>query len=92
MFELDRGRVKWPTKPVLLDTDMFEVEDSWHDTPPEGFKLTVSRKVTLDFFRLLLVYLFKVTCPSSVVIICNDVDGTFWMDNKFFYSLHLWVQ
>ncbi|KAM0954563.1 putative protein-serine/threonine phosphatase [Dioscorea sansibarensis] len=47
MFKLDQGRVKWPTKPVLLDTDMFEVEDSWHDTPPEGFKLTLSSFATM---------------------------------------------
>ncbi|MQM07596.1 hypothetical protein Taro_040436 [Colocasia esculenta] len=40
-FEFDKGFVKWPKKTVLLDTDMFEVEDSWHDTPPEGFCLTV---------------------------------------------------
>lgn len=40
-FEFDRGVVKWPKKTVILDTDMFEVEDSWHDTPPEGFSLTV---------------------------------------------------
>lgn len=40
-FELDNGAVKWPKKTVLLDTDFFEVEDSWHDTPPEGFNLTV---------------------------------------------------
>ena len=40
--ETDNGAVKWPTKTVLLDTDMFEVDDSWHDTPPEGFNLTVS--------------------------------------------------
>ncbi|KAJ0979994.1 hypothetical protein J5N97_015468 [Dioscorea zingiberensis] len=47
MFELDRGHVKWPTKPVLLDTDMFELEDSWHDTPPEGFNLTLSPFATM---------------------------------------------
>lgn len=41
-FEIDRGIVKWPKKTVLMDTDMFEVDDSWHDTPPEGFSLTVS--------------------------------------------------
>ena len=40
--EIDRDVIKWPKKPVLLDTDMFEVDDSWHDTPPEGFSLTVS--------------------------------------------------
>lgn len=41
IFEIDRGVVKWPKKTVLLDTDMFDVDDSWHDTPPEGFSLTV---------------------------------------------------
>jgi hypothetical protein len=40
--EIDRDVLKWPKKTVLLDTDMFEVDDSWHDTPPEGFSLTVS--------------------------------------------------
>ncbi|OQU77343.1 hypothetical protein SORBI_3009G032500 [Sorghum bicolor] len=40
--EIDRDVIKWPKKPVLLDTDMFEVDDSWHDTPPEGFSLTLS--------------------------------------------------
>ncbi|CAD6273049.1 unnamed protein product [Miscanthus lutarioriparius] len=38
--EIDRDVIKWPKKPVLLDTDMFEVDDSWHDMPPEGFSLT----------------------------------------------------
>ncbi|KAJ3691878.1 hypothetical protein LUZ61_000028 [Rhynchospora tenuis] len=40
--EIERGVVKWPQKPVLLETDMFEVDDSWHDTPPEGFNLDLS--------------------------------------------------
>ncbi|PKA54703.1 Putative RNA polymerase II subunit B1 CTD phosphatase RPAP2 like [Apostasia shenzhenica] len=46
-FEFDRGIVKWPTKTVLLDTDMFEIEDSWHDTPPEGFNLNLSPFATM---------------------------------------------
>ncbi|KAG9441077.1 hypothetical protein H6P81_016931 [Aristolochia fimbriata] len=33
---------KWPRKPVLLDTDAFDCDDSWHDSPPEGFSLTLS--------------------------------------------------
>lgn len=45
--ETDNGVVKWPTKTVLLDTDMFEVDDSWHDTPPEGFSLTLSAFATM---------------------------------------------
>ena len=40
--EIDRDVLKWPKKTVLLDTDMFEVDDSWHDTPPEGFSLIES--------------------------------------------------
>lgn len=40
--QIDWDVQKWPKKTVLLDTDMFEVDDSWHDTPPEGFSLTVS--------------------------------------------------
>ncbi|CAM0958196.1 unnamed protein product [Alopecurus aequalis] len=45
--ETDNGVVKWATKPVLLDTDMFEVDDSWHDAPPEGFSLTLSAFATM---------------------------------------------
>lgn len=45
--ETDNGVVKWPNKPVFLDTDMFEVDDSWHDTPPEGFNLTLSAFATM---------------------------------------------
>uniref|UniRef100_A0A8R7NX00 Uncharacterized protein n=1 Tax=Triticum urartu TaxID=4572 RepID=A0A8R7NX00_TRIUA len=45
--ETDGDVVKWPTKTVLLDTDMFEVDDSWHDTPPEGFSLTLSAFATM---------------------------------------------
>ncbi|KAG8091452.1 hypothetical protein GUJ93_ZPchr0012g19869 [Zizania palustris] len=34
IFEIDRGVVKWPKKPVLLDTNMFDVDDSWYDMLP----------------------------------------------------------
>ncbi|KAF0923132.1 hypothetical protein E2562_003349 [Oryza meyeriana var. granulata] len=47
IFEIDRGIMKWPKKTVLLDTDMFDVDDSWHDTPPEGFSLTLSSFATI---------------------------------------------
>ncbi|KAF8762712.1 hypothetical protein HU200_009243 [Digitaria exilis] len=45
--QIDRDVQKWPKKTVLLDTDMFEVDDSWHDTPPEGFSLTLSGFATM---------------------------------------------
>lgn len=34
--------LKWPKKPGIPDSDMFDPEDSWFDAPPEGFSLTVS--------------------------------------------------
>ncbi|KAB2071327.1 hypothetical protein ES319_A08G213600v1 [Gossypium barbadense] len=30
----------WPTKPGIPRSDIFNPEDSWCDTPPEGFSLT----------------------------------------------------
>ncbi|CAN6349621.1 unnamed protein product [Urochloa humidicola] len=45
--QIDRDVLKWPKKTLLLDTDMFEVDDSWHDTPPEGFSLTLSGFATI---------------------------------------------
>ena len=52
MQEMEREVVKWPQKPVLLETDEFEVDDSWHDTPPEGFNLDV--------------YLLSLSTPSII--------------------------
>ncbi|OAY73545.1 putative RNA polymerase II subunit B1 CTD phosphatase RPAP, partial [Ananas comosus] len=62
-FEFDRGVVKWPKKTVILDTDMFEVEDSWHDTPPEGFSLTLS-----SFATLWMALFGWITCSSLAYV------------------------
>ncbi|KAL6536509.1 hypothetical protein OROGR_013081 [Orobanche gracilis] len=35
-------QLKWPLKPGFSNADMFDTEDSWYDTPPEGFNLTLS--------------------------------------------------
>ncbi|XP_058082036.1 putative RNA polymerase II subunit B1 CTD phosphatase RPAP2 homolog [Magnolia sinica] len=45
--ESERGHVKWPRKPVFLDSDVIDSEDSWSDTPPEGFSLTLSAFATM---------------------------------------------
>lgn len=47
IYKLEQDIVKWPKKTVLLDTDMFEVQDSWHDTAPEGFSLNLSPFATM---------------------------------------------
>ncbi|XP_072975505.1 putative RNA polymerase II subunit B1 CTD phosphatase RPAP2 homolog [Typha angustifolia] len=66
-FEFDRGAVKWPNKTILLDTDMFEVEDSWHDTPPEGFSLSLS-----SFATMYMTIFGWVTCASLAYIYGHD--------------------
>lgn len=40
-FEFDRGYGKWTKKTGLLDTEMIDVDDSWHDILPDGFSLKV---------------------------------------------------
>ncbi|KAG1338847.1 putative RNA polymerase II subunit B1 CTD phosphatase RPAP2 [Cocos nucifera] len=69
-FEFDRGFVKWPQKTVLLDTDMFEVEDSWHDTPPEGFSLTLS-----SFATMWMALFGWITC-SSLAYIYGQIESS----------------
>lgn len=59
-FEFDQGVLKWPKKTVLLDTDMFDVDDSWHDTPPEGFSLTVCS------------YLLQMARAPMLFFLCHD--------------------
>lgn len=67
IFEFDQGIVKWPKKTVLLDTDMFELEDSWHDTPPEGFSLNLS-----PFATMWMALFGWITCSSLAYIYGHD--------------------
>ncbi|XP_010551019.1 PREDICTED: putative RNA polymerase II subunit B1 CTD phosphatase RPAP2 homolog [Tarenaya hassleriana] len=34
--------LKWPNKPGILDSDLFDPDQSWFDGPPEAFSLTLS--------------------------------------------------
>ncbi|XWS29044.1 hypothetical protein CRYUN_Cryun25bG0122900 [Craigia yunnanensis] len=45
--EPETAPVKWPTKPGIPRSDMFDPEDSWFDAPPEGFSLTLSIFATM---------------------------------------------
>ncbi|KAK1280831.1 hypothetical protein QJS04_geneDACA004647 [Acorus gramineus] len=66
-IEMDRGLGKWPKKPVLLDTDVFDTEDSWHDAPPEGFSLTMS-----PFGTMWMALFGWVTCSSVAFVYGRD--------------------
>ncbi|KAL1212756.1 putative RNA polymerase II subunit B1 CTD phosphatase RPAP2 [Cardamine amara subsp. amara] len=42
MTEDEPTLLKWPNKPGILDSDVFDRDQSWVDGPPEGFNLTLS--------------------------------------------------
>lgn len=39
--EPEQAPLKWPNKPGIQHSDLFDSDDSWFDAPPEGFNLTV---------------------------------------------------
>ncbi|OVA13023.1 Protein of unknown function DUF408 [Macleaya cordata] len=47
VLELEPVPLKWPLKPGISDSELFDSEDSWYDTPPEGFSLTLSPFATM---------------------------------------------
>ncbi|GKV01333.1 hypothetical protein SLEP1_g13890 [Rubroshorea leprosula] len=40
--EPETAPLRWPKRPGISDSDMLDPEESWIDTPPEGFCLTLS--------------------------------------------------
>lgn len=47
MLEPESASLKWPEKPGIPHSDLFDPEDSWYDAPPEGFSLTLSPFATM---------------------------------------------
>ncbi|KAK4270621.1 hypothetical protein QN277_019404 [Acacia crassicarpa] len=62
-IEKDSVSLKWPRKPGISDNDLFDLEDSWYDPPPEGFSLTLSP------FAMMWNALFSWTTSSSLAFI-----------------------
>ncbi|KAK2977189.1 hypothetical protein RJ640_008814 [Escallonia rubra] len=52
--------LKWPRKSGISEDDFFESEDSWFDSPPEGFSLSLSP------FATMFTALFEWTSSSSL--------------------------
>lgn len=57
LLEPEPVPLKWPIKPGISHSDIFDSDDSWYDTPPEGFSLTVSSLFNLLQFLLFLTIL-----------------------------------
>ncbi|CAN4110893.1 unnamed protein product [Withania somnifera] len=47
MLDTEPAPSKWPRKPGIPNYDVFESEDSWYDSPPEGFHMTLSPFATM---------------------------------------------
>ncbi|KAJ4842332.1 hypothetical protein Tsubulata_034922 [Turnera subulata] len=47
VVEEENAPLKWPTKPGIPPSEHFDPEDSWYDSPPEGFSLTLSPFATM---------------------------------------------
>lgn len=50
LLESEPVPLKWPGKPGISHSNVFDSNDSWYDTPPEGFNLTVSSVLDLLHF------------------------------------------
>ncbi|EYU19406.1 hypothetical protein ABFS82_02G087600 [Erythranthe guttata] len=63
VVDVDPIELKWPPKPGFSSEDLFDSEDSWYDSPPEGFNLTLSP------FSTMFMSLFAWISSSSLAYI-----------------------
>ncbi|KAL2460682.1 RNA polymerase II subunit B1 CTD phosphatase RPAP2-like protein [Abeliophyllum distichum] len=63
VMDTDPSVLKWPSKPGFPNYDLFDSEDSWYDSTPEGFSLTLSP------FSTMFMALFSWISSSSVAYI-----------------------
>ncbi|KAK6159790.1 hypothetical protein DH2020_003171 [Rehmannia glutinosa] len=62
-------QLKWPPKPGFSSDDLFDSEDSWYDSPPEGFNLTLSP------FSTMFMALFSWVSSSSLAYIYGKEES-----------------
>ncbi|XP_052193179.1 putative RNA polymerase II subunit B1 CTD phosphatase RPAP2 homolog isoform X2 [Diospyros lotus] len=69
MVEPEPTTSKWPKKPGVPNYNLFDSEDSWYDSPPEGFSLSLSP------FATIWSALFEWISSSSVAYIYGRDDS-----------------
>ncbi|KAL0364882.1 UNVERIFIED_CONTAM: putative RNA polymerase II subunit B1 CTD phosphatase RPAP2 [Sesamum angustifolium] len=67
--DMDPVLLKWPPKPGFSNADLFDSEDSWYDSPPEGFSLTLSP------FSTMFMALFAWITSSSLAYIYGKEES-----------------
>ncbi|GFP80381.1 putative RNA polymerase ii subunit b1 ctd phosphatase rpap2 homolog [Phtheirospermum japonicum] len=66
--DTDPLQIKWPPKPGFSEADLLDPEDSWYDSPPEGFDLALSP------FSTMFMALFGWISSSSLAYIYGKED------------------
>ncbi|KAI3445459.1 hypothetical protein Pfo_002124 [Paulownia fortunei] len=69
VMDTDPFLLKWPPKPGFSNADLFDSEDSWYDSPPEGFNLTLSP------FSTMFMALFTWISSSSLAYIYGKEES-----------------
>ncbi|KAL5700710.1 protein-serine/threonine phosphatase [Ranunculus cassubicifolius] len=67
-LEEDLVPLKWPKKPGVFNSEVFNAEDSWYEPPPEGFS------VNLSSFATMYMALFGWITSSSLAYIYGQED------------------
>ncbi|KAL1535008.1 protein-serine/threonine phosphatase [Salvia divinorum] len=70
VIETDPVQLKWPLKPGVLSSDLFDSEDSWYDSPPDGFNLQLST------FSTMFMALFSWVSSSSLAYIYGKDESS----------------
>ncbi|XP_073270407.1 putative RNA polymerase II subunit B1 CTD phosphatase RPAP2 homolog isoform X1 [Primulina huaijiensis] len=63
VIDTDTSLLKWPAKQGITNDDPFDSENSWYDSPPVGFSLTLSP------FSMMFMALFAWISSSSLAYI-----------------------
>lgn len=67
--DTDPVQLKWPPKPGFSSSDLLDSEDSWYDSPPDGFNLTLSP------FSTMFMALFAWISSSSLAYIYGKEES-----------------
>ncbi|KAL8493694.1 hypothetical protein ACS0TY_024763 [Phlomoides rotata] len=69
VVDTDPVQLKWPPKPGFSTSDLFDSENSWYDSPPEEFNLTLSP------FSTMFMALFSWISSSSLAYIYGKEES-----------------
>ncbi|KAK9048141.1 hypothetical protein SSX86_032896 [Deinandra increscens subsp. villosa] len=73
------AQLKWPKKTGIVESDFFDSDDSWFDTPPEEFVLDLSP------FATMFMSLFAWVSSSTLAYVYGGEDS---IDEEYYASVN----